>query len=454
MTTTTPVEAADVAPAPPCAACGSALTSDVRFVVWCQSCGWNAHPGATAAKGRGDRFQRKLNRAAEERLYQRIARHGTARSAPDAASIAAYALSGLVHLVTVALVCAGVAMVLVPHIMFQLLGAFLLLLAYGLRPRLGPGRKALARRRVLARDAAPALHALCARIADELGTTAPHEIVVDGHYNASYSRIGLRRQVVLTLGLPLWETVTPAEQLAILGHELGHGANGDSRRGLWISSALDSLEEWYQMFRPGVAMQRRHDMTRRTGVRGQASGGGLAWLGEMFALAVMAVFAEITLLLYRLLSRLTTLSGRRAEYLADEMAARIAGPEAAAALLQALPLGSSARYVQQQRGLRGRPVTRDRRSGRLLDRAAQPDFWTDLRSYVHSIPESERARRILVSQLDDSAVDATHPPTHLRLAHVRQLPPAEPAIVLTAAERAAIEAELAPARDAIARDLP
>jgi Zn-dependent protease with chaperone function len=452
MTTTLTAETADVAPGPPCAACGSALTGDERFVVWCRSCGWNAHPNATTAKGRGDRFQRKLNRAAEERLYQHVTQHGTARPSLDAARIAAYTLSAVVHLVTVALICGGVAMVLVPHILVRLLGVFLLLLAWTMRPRLGPSRKTLRRRRVLAPDAAPALHALCARIAAELGTAPPHEIVVHSGYNASYSRIGLRRRVVLTLGLSLWETVTPAEQLAILGHELGHGANGDSRRGLWISVALDSLEEWYHMFRPGVAMQRRHEMTRRTGRGVRSSTGGLAWLGEMFAVAVMAVLAETTLLLYRLLSRLTTLSGRRAEYRADELAARIAGPEATAGLMQALPLGSSATFVRQQRALSNRAAPRNQR-GQLLDRTRQTDFWTDLREYVGSIPESERARRILVSQLDDSAVDAPHPPTHQRLSHVRQLPPAEPLIVLSADEWAAIDAELAPARAAIARDL-
>ncbi|OIK23124.1 M48 family metalloprotease [Streptomyces malaysiense] len=427
--------------AEPCPACGSALTSDPRFTQWCQTCKWNAYPAATKARKRGDRFQRKLNRAAEERLYRRITQGGAELRSLDGSWIAAFALSGVVHLVTVALIGVGIALLTVPTWPLRLLGGFLLALAYLLRPRFGPSRKARRRMRVVNRDDAPSLYALSTRVAAELGTDPPSMIVVDGRYNASYRRIGLRRRPVLTLGLPLWETLSPVQRLALIGHELGHGANGDVRRSMWVGTALRSLEEWYHLFRPG-STRRRHLYAHRN------RGGGAAHGAEMITAVLLGVFAELTLLAHWLLSRLTAMSGRRAEYLADEMAARLAGREATADLLRALTVANAVSLVRQKRRL----ATGTGR-GAAVGQASSADLWTDLRAYVDSIPDSERTRRLLVSELDDSAVDTTHPPTHLRLAFVRQLPPTEPAIVLAATEMAAVDEELAFLRAAVAEQL-
>ena len=418
-----------VATAPSCPACASGLTEDIRFVQWCQACGWNANPGAKAVKGRGDRFQRKLNRAAEERLHRRITETGAQRSGLDTATVGAYVFSGLVHLVTLAVAVGGVLALLEPYWPLRIVGAVLVLLAFHLRPRFGPSRKAMKRRQLLADDDAPALRGLAARVAAELGTRPPDLIAVDTSFNATYTRVGMRRRVMLTLGLPLWETLGPEQRLALLGHELGHGANGDARRGGWIGSALRSLEEWYRLLRPGRIV--------RGGGRGNP-GGGIAILGEMVARWAMAVFAELVLLAYRLLTRLTRLSGRRAEYLADGFGARVAGVDATAGMLRALTLGGIVARFSERRRLRG---------------ASAGGYWSELHAYLVSVPESERARLLLLSRLDDSAVDTTHPPTHLRLAFVEQLPRTAPAVLLTAGESAAIDAELAPARDAIARRL-
>jgi Zn-dependent protease with chaperone function len=247
---------------------------------------------------------------------------------------------------------------------------------------------------------------------------------------------------VLTIGLPLWETLDPGQRLALLGHEFAHGAAGDTRETLWVRTAVSSLDEWYTIFRPGH---------RSVHARGGGGGGGaVAIIGEMVAMVVLGIFAELTILLNRSLSRLTILSGRRAEYLADELAARIAGRDKAAEMLAALTLGSSTRQVIRQR--QSASASRRRRAG-AAQPAARADFWTDLRSYVASIPENERARRLLVSELDDSAVDSTHPPTHLRIAFVRRLPAAEPAFTLNTDELAAVDKELAKPRAAVAGNL-
>ncbi|MFC1421334.1 M48 family metalloprotease [Streptacidiphilus cavernicola] len=436
----TPITATpDTAPAAPCPDCGSALTADPRFVRWCQACGWNAHPGATTATTRGDRLERRLNRAAEDRLFQRITTSGSLSPVRDGAWVAAVVLASLVHLVTLAIALVG-ALLIARHpdsAPGLVIGGALILGTVGLRPRLGTMRRVRKRSFYLDRDQVPALYRLTDRIAAELGTAPLRLICFDGRYNASYRRVGLRRQPVLTLGLPLWETLSARQRVALLGHELGHGANGDNTHGLWVGSALGCLEEWYALLTPG----------RRIGSR------GLVALGEMVARIVMYVFAAAVMLLHRLLRRVTVLGSRRAEYLADSMAARIAGNAATAELLTQLTLGDSLAHVLQRRRFRGTRVVSRRRGEAPAESAARPDLWTALRDYLDSVPETERARRLRISELDDSATDSTHPPTHLRIAFIRGQPHPEPLILPDPADLASIDAQLAPVLAAVAKGL-
>ncbi len=424
-----------------CDECGSALTGDPRFVRWCRSCGWNAHPKPARDAKRPDRFRRRPRREAEERLLSRITEQGTCRRPPDAAAVGAWTLSGLIHLVTFGLAGGGAFMLFQHPWPLRVAGAGMLAVAYAVRPRLGPGRLARRGPRSVERDAAPALYGLADRVARELRAAPPASIVVNGSYRASWSRTGLRRRVVLTVGLALWETLTPAERVALLGHELAHGAAG-ARHGWWVGSAAGTLNEWYGLFRPG-AKRESH------GHRG-SSAIGLAVIGELIATVVLAVFAETVLLAHRLLSRLTTRAGRRAEYHADALAARVAGRDAVAGLLGALCLGGTDEQVTLWRRL-GRDLARSVPDG--AGAGAASDFWSDLRRYVASIPDSERERRLLVARLDNCAVDAAHPPTHLRLAFVDRLPDHAATIGLTAEESAGLDRELAAVRAAVAADL-
>jgi Zn-dependent protease with chaperone function len=414
-------------------------------VRWCPACLWNAHPGATTAKTRGDRFGRRLNRAAELRLYQRISTAGTLHAARDGAWLTATVVAGLVHLVSAAIAGIGVYLLTIDALPSRVVGGLLLLIAFGSRPRLGSMRRIRKRTLHLSRAEAPTLFALTDRVAAELGTAPLRLICFNGRFNASYQRVGFRREPVLTLGLPFWELLTPQQQLALLGHELGHGANGDSSHGIWVGSALNTLSGWYGVLSPG---------RWRGGSGGSRSvGGGMAVIGEMVARVLMFVLAELVLLLHLALRRATVLGNRRGEYLADSLAARVAGIPAAEDMLKQLTLNTSLAQVLQQRKFRSGTVLRGP-DGKVLPKAAAepvPDLWAALRSYVDTIPESERARRLVVSALDDSATDSTHPPSHLRLDYLRGLPSqTDPVIVPSGEEIEAVRSELAGVRRAVA----
>ena len=437
--TDAPAGAAPAVDAARCPVCDSALTSDPRFVSWCTACRWNAVPTATdgaptAAPEKG--FPRRLNRALEEQLFQEVISGTAVRSSRDGTWLAAMALAGLVHLFTLALLLGGGWMLFQDGWPLQLLGVFLIVVTVTLlRPRLGSLRAARKHGFPLSREDAPELYALADRAADALRTRRVDLIRVDLDFNASYQQVGLRRRALLTLGLPLWESLQPGERVALLGHEFGHGANGDARRGLWLGTALCSLAELYQATAP-----------QRLTAAGRANR-----LASLLTWVLMSVANTVVEWLYHLLNWLTRHSHQRAEYLADAFALQLGGTAGATGVLEALTLSGAYEHqlVRWRTQVRQARQRRGPSSSRLLHQPFAPvgdDFWGELRSYVASIPQVERDRRMISSQLLDQTADSSHPPTHLRLAFVRHQPVVEPSVTLTAEQIAAIDRELGPAR--------
>ena len=117
---------------------------------------------------------------------------------------------------------------------------------------------------------------------------------------------------------------------------------------------------------------------------------------------------------------------QRAEYLADELAARVAGTTAATDLLDALLAGESVALV----------VRRETRAGH------GPDRW---RSGVAGSRAANSDRLPLLRQLsvrDESSLFAAHPPIGLRRRMLAGRPWQDPAVVLTPARMERIDAEL------------
>ncbi|MEU9126527.1 M48 family metallopeptidase [Kitasatospora sp. NPDC048540] len=314
----------------------------------------------------------------------------------------------------------------------RVLGAIGLPMAYVLRPRFGrlaPGVTPLRR------DEAPALYALADRVAAAVGSRPVDVIVVGGDFNASYARYGVRNRSLLVLGLPLWAALTPQQRIALLGHEFGHDVNGDSRRGRWLGSALWALEEWHRMTLP--------DRSRSEGVD------LVFFLAGTVQRLLMGGLNALVTGLYRALERLTVRSGQAAEYRADALAAGVGGTAAVRGVLEVLLLHATAESVVLRRRNRPRPVRR------TADGTADgPDLWTELAERIAAVPPSERERRLRLSARELGAVDATHPPTHLRLRMLTTRPPVtEPSVTADPAQQGAVEAELAPHRVKIAEEL-
>ena len=131
-----------------------------------------------------------------------------------------------------------------------------------------------------------------------------------------------------------------------------------------------------------------------------------------------------------LLERLSYLDQQRAEYLADALAARVAGMGAMVSLLRRTSLADLGE--RELMGLSGQ----FRRDGtELFSHLAEPLRRMDT-------PEARAALARMEAEL--IAVDGSHPPSRFRIGFVEAVGPSEPAIRLDRAEAAAIDQEMAP----------
>jgi Zn-dependent protease with chaperone function len=278
-----------------------------------------------------------------------------------------------------------------------------------MRPRLG----SLPDEELVRRDEAPALYGLADEVADALGTPRVDAIAIDHTFNASWSIVGLRRRRLLTLGLPLLAALQPAERVAVIAHELAHGRNGDATRGLLVGSSIRGLGQLYLLLSP-------HD-----------EDGVIAWvLTRMYWLLSRPVLALLLLQLH-----LALRDAQRAEYLADAMAAEVAGTDALIGTHEKLLL-EPLLYAAVGTAARAAPAER-------------LDAFDELSAAIANVPARERERRRRIARLEEARLDDTHPPTARRI-ELLERRPEHAGLVLAGEERAtAIDQELRGRRRAL-----
>ncbi|MEU5914336.1 M48 family metallopeptidase [Micromonospora sp. NPDC047527] len=384
---------------------------------WCPRCEWNLDTYDPVRREREfgwtwvDRWTYRMAYRATGRQFARL----VGRPLGTSGSGHARALTAVASLVLVAAVAAlavtGVWLLVAfpfPNLAI-LLGVAMIGLAVALRPRFGRLDPEL---EVLSRDRAPELFALIDEVSTAIGAPVPDVVGVDGDINAYAGAVGLRRRKVLCLGLPLWGSLTAGERVALLGHELGHFVNGDPRRGLLTQPAFTMLGSAADLFRPVQT------------VRG---GGIVEMVGDALGRAFQWVVSRVLFAAHLLLVTVALRDSQRAEYLADELAARVAGSTAATELLDALLAAESMALA----------VRRETRAGH------GPDRW---RSALAQARAANADRLPLLRQLsvrDEASLFAAHPPSGLRRRMLTDRPLQDPAVVLTEARMERIDAELA-----------
>jgi Zn-dependent protease with chaperone function len=400
-----------------CPNCTSALPAAGKYPPWCTQCEW----GLADPEAPGDGFLRawrdRRSASLAEALYAEVSGAKIGRPGWDAARVVSYLLALCVHACTLGLF--GLACWLVwtrPNIVTVIIAVVLALVALFVAPRLGRIRD---RGDVRRRADAPALFGLLDRVGSEVGARPVDAVVVSGAFNASYGTAGLRRRRVLELGLPLWDTLPAQQRVALIGHELAHGVNGDSRHGLIVGTSLSTLSRLYHATLPGGPDRRMN------------------YLVDLMARTLQRALSSVIFAVLTIQHAITMRAGQRAEYLADDLAARVTSPATVADTLDTMLTTVDSHAVAVRR--------------HALNTGGE--FWNDRREALAGLPEPERERRRRLAARQRVCVDDSHPPTHLRIAALRGRPDAEPRVRLEADEEQRIQAELAPDYARIAKEL-
>ncbi|WP_406837620.1 M48 family metallopeptidase [Streptomyces sp. AHU1] len=426
------MDTATVETVQPCPECGAEIRRDSRFPSWCAACDWNVDPEPSEEKkGRLARARLALTRRHSERLLAELSAGGTLRARRDASAVLAFTVALIVHAVTLAVTASGIWFVvrgwggwgMVP-------GAFLLALGWSLRPRFGRLPKDTP---MLRRADAPELFALVDEVAHVAGTRSVDTIVVNDWINAGVGSYGVRGRRLLVLGLPLWEILSPQQRIALLGHEMGHYVNGDTRHGLVVGTAYRSLITWHYYFESG-----EHDPLDEAATL------------QLIVDLLYVVPRLLVLGVLTLLDRLSMRASQRAEYLADRVAAQAGSTQAALEWMDRLLVSNSAAVTL------GREVNRTALNGprgKQQTDAWAAGLWERLAADLASVPEHERERLRRVGALRAHSVDSTHPPTHLRHACLMIGEPAPPTVITDEERERRIAGELADARTKVARQI-
>lgn len=242
---------------------------------------------------------------------------------------------------------------------------------------------------MVTREQTPVLYQVIDQIAHLQHTRIDH-LAVQEDFNACFLRLGgWQGAAVVGLGFPLMSILTPEEKVAIMAHEVAHSANGDALRSGLVNMALITLNKW-------IIIVDRFFLPIRP----------LIWYGQLMLLCF-----------YR--------DSQRAEYLADDLAASVAGTEAMVSSLKKL-------YFAQNYHA-------------ILRAAAQSSntmhFFQAFRQHIQTVPASELQRIERAGVLEDSRVDVTHPPTLYRIERL-SIHPKTPRLQLTQDQVEAIEQEL------------
>lgn len=391
-----------------CDDCGAKIPVLDIVRTWCDACGWNL----SEAEPKRDFIDRKMDALGKLHggwLLNQLASASETDLRPRTtpATVAAFAMSFIVFTANLLIGLAGLYLIIWgwPHVMLIGGGVILLVTCWFLRPHLGSIPKDC-----VARGDFPSLFALIDRVAAELAVKPVEHVRIDEAFNASMGEVGFARTPILTLGLPMWVAFTASERVALIAHELAHRVNHDPARGMIVGNGLLALDRWDYLLTPPK-------YTTET-------------LGEIITHALMRLMAKVTRGIRGLLANLLFIDSQRAEYLADHLAAKIAGPEAVVATMRKFGLGYNLRAIAE----------RVYYSGDTDGRSVIDAF----RRFVSDVPAREMERIKRVDERQEARIDASHPPTASRIKFIEGRPRLDPIVVLDDAQSRAIDDELRP----------
>lgn len=388
-----------------CEQCGESVPVISGYAPWCD-CGWNldsdklnqtfVSPFQKIYSNLGKRRGRAIfNRIRKEKI-------GKLGISPTKSVLILFAVG--IQLTVLSFFLLGLYLVVFYYssILLLITGLSLLGLAWVGRPRFNK-----IPRNSLDKENFPQLHKLVEDIAAALETEPPDHILITDEFNASVYFAGLSQHKTLSIGLSLFSILDTQEKTAVISHELAHFANGDPLRSSIISVTVNTLAWWFHIlhceniwdFRNGVIMAISEFV------------GNLLSLIPLFLLQIFAYFMWD--------------ESQKAEYLADKLGAQVSGTEAFVSMIAKLLLYPQVLIATQRAAL-------NKKVGAI----------EEIIKEIKNFPPRQFDRVKRIAELEESRLDATHPPTIFRLKMLRENFIRNPLVILTKAEETAINQEL------------
>ncbi len=388
------------------------MVSENDHAPWCPRCERDLEifppdPSLGWAKRRLAVWDTKLGFSLNRRLFKELSAQQVRRPRVTFSFFVVFLLSMALLAGLVAAVVGGVWLIVHGTALTKASGALLVLVAYLLRPRLGRLKPWRDDYDEVTRAQAPQLFGFLDRAADTLGAKRIQRLFLSHEWNASVSKVGFRRTRVMMLGVPLWVCLRPQERVFVVGHELGHFINNDVRRGLLTAPACTVFAELADLVQPVPTSE--DDI--------------LTLVVKVFRVPFQLALFYLLIGIHLAVTMIAMRDAHRAEYWADARALDLAGGNAVSALDMLAEtfsgiIGSRARAGLGYEGwAEAVEQTRAQRDGRLV-----------------------RLRQL--SQRVDASPLLSHPPAGLRHRMAVSQRFEDPKLVLTAAEAAAIDAEL------------
>ncbi|NUR70837.1 MAG: M48 family metalloprotease [Hamadaea sp.] len=419
-----------------CPKCSSRLVTEYAAVPWCERCEWNLDAFTPESPlGRVDRFVARLDHnlgyKLSTSLYQQLVGKTIQRPGVSPAYFGLLAISAVVLVISVGMAALGVYLVVAWPFLMKAVGLLLIGVAILFRPQVGSVRKLLREVDPLTEAEAPALFGLIRRVAAAVGAPMPHYLAVDADFNAFAGVVGITRRRVMCLGLPYLAIRRPQERVALIGHELGHFVNGDNHRSLAAQPALIAFATAADLIDPAGMLQSLRDAARSSGFLALVIPIALLIAPLMYAVRWLLLLAHLGV------NVIGARESQRAEYYADDLAAQAAGSTAATASRD-ITLNAQGMVTVIGARARSREGAAGWRAGVEEARAGQAERLGRLRQW---------------SLRREASIFASHPPSGLRVRMIQAAPHRDPAVVLTEAESAAIDAELAKYEERYRREI-
>lgn len=375
--------------------------------------------GARESTGRSrwEALQRELGQRYAQRLFDDLARDPSTLAGSNSVSfsvVMAFLCAIAIYAASVALGVAGIAILMAPwgNIFTALLACILILLCWIALPR-----PTSLPDYPIAESQCPTLYLLARRIAEKMRAPPIAGIGISADFNANYRAAGWRMRRYIELGAPLLAILSPEERVAVIAHELSHGANGDPLRGGFLYGAVATLGNWAMSIRPSAIGSAGENISL---------GPFVSLIAIPFEFILLGI-SELLFLAMKGILLLVLRESQRAEYLADRLAATVSGSEAMRNALEKLYLAEAVDQAVHRHVL----TSRDAPLGPCL------------REVGGNVDAEELGRLREQSVARSWQVDATHPPTALRVAMLERGAPLPAVDLLAPDEQAALDTEVA-----------